>query len=339
VRGTLRTERGITRRLLLATPLALVGACSWAATPTRAAPPALPLLSLIVGSPPGRGADPSARAFAPFLERHLRDVRVAVLNRPGESGLSALRLLAGSDATGLALGWVSSPSLPARMVDRDAPALLDRLHLVGAVQKEPVVLVSTPRSPLASVADLLARARADGTGAAYPLGTPPPGSPGHLAALRLQALSGIRLHIVAFPSAAAARQAAQEGHAAAALLALGDAIEALREGTLSGLGIAARRPARSMPEIAPLHAAGIALQAPILRGLALPAGADPARIAALEAALLRIAADPEFIAAGDESGFHPTTLPGPTWTTQIRQDHAHLSTIWSTTPWTPTQSG
>jgi tripartite-type tricarboxylate transporter receptor subunit TctC len=333
MRGGSRAAAGITRRSLLAATLALPATASARTQP----PPTPPLLSLVVGSPPGRGADPSARAFAPFLERHLRNVRVAVLNRPGEAGLAALRLLASSDASGLTLGWVSSPTLPARMVDRDAPGLLDRLRLVGAVQKEPLVFVSSPRSPLASVGDLLRRAGEDSV--AMALGTPPEGSPGHLAALRLQALAGTALHIVAFPSATAARQAAQDGHAAAAILAMGDAIEALREGTLSGLGVATARPHRALPDVAPLHASGIALKATILRGLALPAHADPARIAALQAALSRIAADPEFIAAGDESGFLPITLPGPIWTAQIEEDRTTLATLWSLTPWTPTPAG
>ncbi|MCX7379563.1 MAG: tripartite tricarboxylate transporter substrate-binding protein [Alphaproteobacteria bacterium] len=329
-----RTKQGLTRRALLATPLALAATTAQARTQP---PPTPPLLSLVVGSPPGRGADPSARAFAPFLERHLRNVRVAVLNRPGEAGLAALRLLASSDASGLTLGWVSSPTLPARMVDRDAPGLLDRLRLVGAVQKEPLVFVSSPRSPLASVGDLLRRAGKDS--AAMALGTPPEGSPGHLVALRLQALTGTKLQIVAFPSATAARQAAQEGHAAAAVLAMADAIEALRDGTLSGLGVATRRPHRAMPDVAPLHASGVALQATILRGLALPAAADPARIAALQSALTRIAADPEFIAAGDESGFQPITLPGPAWTAEVEKDYAIFTTLWSLSPWTPTPTG
>lgn len=329
--GTL-PRRTLPRRTLLAGALTL-------ALPAiaRAAPPAPPLLSLLVGSPPGRGADPSARAFAPFLERHLRQARVAVLNRPGDSGLTALRLLADAEPNGLTLGWVATPTLPARIIDHDAGHLLPRLHLVGAVQKTPIALVSPPGTSLASVADLLRRAGQDS--AALPLGTPPAGSAAHLAALRLQALSGTRLDIVAFPSAAAARQAAQQGHVAAAALPLTDAIDALRDGSLAGLGIAASRPNRSLPDIAPLHASGIDLRAIILRGLAVPAGTDPTRLATLQAALSRLAADPEFIAAGEESGFLPTILPGPAWTTHLHEDLATLATLWNTTPWPSPSAG
>ena len=117
-----------------------------------------------------------------------------------------MQALAQAEPTGATLGWVATPTLPARMVDRGADDLLRRITLLGAVQKEPIAIVSPAATPLGSVQDIVARAADDAE--AVPLGTPPPGSPPHLAALRLQALAGTRLNIVAFPSAAAARQAA-----------------------------------------------------------------------------------------------------------------------------------
>ena len=248
-----------------------------------------------------------------------------------------MRLVAESDPGGLTIGWVSSPSLPARLVDRPAAeGVLERLALVGAVQREPVVFVSCPRTQMGTVADLLRRS---GGQEAMALGTPPEGSPGHLVALRLQVATGVSLNIVPFPSPAAARQAAQSGHVAAAALAMGDAIEALRDASLTGLGVAAKKPSRSFPSIAPVQVAGIDFAAPILRGLALPAGAPEARVAALRTALQGIVADPEFVSAGQESGFQATYLPGDAWAAQLRQDQAVLSTIWQTTPWTPPVSG
>ncbi len=324
----------IRRRAVLGGALALPWPARASATPT--APP--PMVSLIVGSHPGRGADLAARAFAPFLERHLRQVRIAVLNRPGEIGLTALRLLADAEPGARAIGWVSSPTLPARMVDRPGAAgLADRLHLVGAVQKEPIVFVSAAGTKLRSVSDLLHRASENP--AARPLATPPQGSAGHLAALRLQAVSHPALNILAFPSAAAAREAAEAGHAAAAALALADVLDGLREGSLSGLGIAAKRPSRAIPDVAPLHASGIALTAAILRGIATPAGAPEIWIAALSAALRGIVADPEFLAAATENGFLPDLLDGPDWTAQVSRERAELAGLWRTAPWTAAPAG
>ena len=317
----------IGRRAWLAAALAVPWGARAVALPGGAHAHAQPLLSLVVGSAPGRGADPSARAFAPFLERHLRNVRVAVLNRPGAAGLAALRLLAAADPDGSTLGWVASPILPARLVDGDLPGttpdLLARLRLVAAVQAQPLLLVTHPGTGPATLPDLLRRIatpwrsrESPGDPACQPLATPPEGSAGHLAALQLQAREGTLLNIVAFPTAAAARHAVEAGHAAAALLALGDVHESLALATLA-----------TIPNpIAPPT---------ILRGLALPATAPDSRAEALANALRGIAADPEFIAAGTESGFRPAFVPGPEWTAKMRAEHAALAQLWRLTPWTP----
>ena len=184
----------------------------------------------------------------------------------------ALREVAGAPPDGRTLGWVSTPALPARSIDRrGAERLLDMLTLVGAVAKEPIAVVSPSDGPLASIHQLLSRSGEDFDD--VPLGTPPPGSAPHLAALRVQELSGTKLNIVAFPSAAAARQAALSGNLAAAFLALGDAGDLLRTGRLIGLGIAARRRLDSFPDLSPLQEAGLALSAVILRGIAGAGGA------------------------------------------------------------------
>ena len=133
------------------------------------------------------------------------------------------------------------------MVDRGADDLMRRITLLGAVEREPVAIVSPAATPLGSVQDIVARAADDAE--AVPFGTPPPGSPPHLAALRLQVLAGTRLNIVAFPSAAAARQAAVSGNVAGAALGLSNAVGDLREGRLVGLGLAATNRAEAFPDM------------------------------------------------------------------------------------------
>jgi tripartite-type tricarboxylate transporter receptor subunit TctC len=315
---------GIGRRALLAAGAAMV------------VRPALAReeLVLMVGARAGTAADRAVRALAPFLERHLGHTRVNVLNHPGEGGLAAFRALADAPASGSILGWVATPSLPARTVDcPGAAALLARLRLIGTVAKEPIALVSAADSPLVSAQDIIRRSAENAD--AVPLGTPPAGSPPHLAALRLQAVAGTKLNIVAFPSAAAARQAALAGHVAAAALALGDAIESLREGTLTGLGIAARDRADAFPQMPPLRESGLHLSAFIRRGLAAPAAIAEAVAAPLAAALREVVADPEFHAEAEADGFIAAWLDGPAWAAQTLSERADLARLWQDEPWRP----
>jgi tripartite-type tricarboxylate transporter receptor subunit TctC len=306
----------------------LVGA---AALPLASVAAASQSVTLLVGAKPGSASDVMARAFIPFLARHLSDVAFRVVNLPGSTGLAALQELARAEPTGTVVGWVATPTLPARMVDHNADDLLQRLSLVGAVEKEPIAIVSPAASPLNSVQDIVAKAAEDAD--AVPLGTPPPGSPPHLAALRLQALAGTRLNIVAFPSAGAARQAAIAGNVAAAALGLSNAIDDLREGRLSGLGIATMNRADAFPDLPPLRDSGLDLSALIRRGLAVPAGVPDTVLARLSAAMHAAADDPAFHDLAKDGGYAVGWRDGAAWTAEAEAERTELAKLWTTEPW------
>jgi tripartite-type tricarboxylate transporter receptor subunit TctC len=294
-------------------------------------------ITLLVGAPAGSSTDVVARAFLPFMGKHWPMTEVVVRNLAGEGGLAALNALAEATPSGATLGWVATPALSARMVDRSSPALLKGLTLLGAVQREPVAFVSPAAAPLDSVADIIRRAGEDAD--AIPLGTPPPGSPPHLAALKLQVVSQTRLTIITFPSAAAARQAVLAGNVSAAALGLSDAVTALRDGRLSGIGLAARNRFGMLPDLPVLSEAGVPLAAFIRRGLAAPAGL-PADVAdRLTGVLKEIAEDPEFKALGEANGFVPSWTDAKAWVGHIEAERTDLATLWSTEPWLPSSGG
>ena len=288
-------------------------------------------LTLLVGAAAGSPMDEVARAFAPFLARHLPLSEVGVRNIPGGAGMAAANALAEAPADGSVLGWVATPTLPARSVDRGAEDLLRRIVLLGAVQKEPVAIVSPAATPLGSVQDIVSRAAEDAD--AVPLGTPPPGSPPHLAALRLQAVAATRLNIVAFPSSAAARQAAVAGNVAAAALTLSSAIGYLREGRLVGLGITSTSRSEVFPDMPPLGDSGLNLEAYVRRGLAAPAGLPGEVAHRLTAAMQAVVADTEFQDQAADRGFLAKWIDGPTWAAVAETERGELAKLWATEPW------
>jgi tripartite-type tricarboxylate transporter receptor subunit TctC len=272
-----------------------------------------------------------ARSFVPFLEQYLAHTEIAIRNQRGEAGMTAFQALANAPPSGNTLGWVATPTLPARLVDRDAPTLLSRLNLLGAVQKEPIAFVCPSATPLETVQDIVHRSSEDAD--AVPLGTPPPGSPPHLAVLKLQALVQTRLNIVTFPSAAAARQAAIGGNVAAAVLGLADVIADLRQGRLAGLGIAAKTRTEAFPDLPALNEVGLPLSAVITRGVAAPAGLPPEVEARFAAALQAVVTDPEFRAQAADSGFLVSWIDGTAWTALVEAERIRLAALWATEPW------
>jgi tripartite-type tricarboxylate transporter receptor subunit TctC len=294
-------------------------------------------VTLLVGATAGSGFDTGARAFVPFLERFMPGLAFTVRNVPGEAGMNAIKALMDAPDGNLTLGWISTPTLAARIVDRQDTSLMQRLQLLGAVQREPVAIVSPASAPLDSIQDMLQRAGADLD--AIPLGTPPPGSPPHLAVLRLQIVTQTRLNVVTFPSSAAATQAVLAGNVSAAALGLSDVIDALRDGRLTGLGLAARNRFGVLPDLPVMQEAGVPLSATIRRGLAVPVGTSADMTTRLTAALKGIAADADFQSLADERGFLAAFLDGPDWTALVERERADLGKLWATEPWLPSSGG
>lgn len=278
-------------------------------------------LTLLVGAEGGSGADLWVRGFAPFLERHLRRVQVQVANRPGEGGLTALRQLAEAPTDGSVLAYAITPFLVARMVERRATGLLDKIRLMGAVTEEPVALVAAPGTDLDAL-----RAQRE-----RPLGLPPPVSAAAIAAMDLvQALPMEHLH---FPSAAAARGAAASGNVAAALMTVSEALAAVREGKLAVLAVASAARHPQLPDVPTLREQGIPLDAALRRGIAVPAGLEARPAAHIARALRAAAEDPEFLAQAEWRAVLPRFRDETEWGAIVVQDLVELRTRWETAPW------
>jgi tripartite-type tricarboxylate transporter receptor subunit TctC len=294
-------------------------------------------VAVLVGAAEGSGFDLGARAFVPFLGRFMPGLAFTVRNVPGEAGMNAIRALMDAPSGSLTLGWVATPTLAARIVDRQDASPVQRLRLLGAVELEPVAFVSPASAPLESVQEMLQRAGADQD--AVPLGTPPPGSPPHLAVVRLQIVTQTRLNVVPFPSAAAAAAAVLAGNVSAAALGLSDAIDALRDGRLVGLGLAAKNRFGVLPDLPILQEAGVNLSATIRRGLATPVGIGDEMAGRLVAALKGIVTDPDFQALADARGFLATWMGGAEWMALVERERTDLGKLWATEPWLQSSGG
>jgi tripartite-type tricarboxylate transporter receptor subunit TctC len=294
-------------------------------------------LTILLGFPAGTAADAAARAFAAFLAPHLPGVEIVLINLPGDAGRTMLAALGDAAPNGATIGWVMTPTLPARMIDRNEPSLGQRIRLIGQVEREPIAFVSPSSDPANSIQDIIQRAGDDA--GAVPLGTPPPGSPPHLAALRLQVLAQTQLNIVTFPSAAAARRAVLDGNVSAAALGLSGVIGDLREGELSAIGIAARRRFGLLPDTPVLDEGGIPLSAFVRRGIAVPAGTSPDAITPLIEAIRAVAQDEAFAQQAEANGYYARWADGAEWLTQMQAEQAALAKLWESNPWLSSSGG
>jgi tripartite-type tricarboxylate transporter receptor subunit TctC len=139
--------------------------------------PARPI-RFLVGGPPGSGQDLVTRTLAPKLSERLGQP-VIVEQRVGAGGVIANDALAKSPPDGhtMALLTGAHPTLAAMRKSLPYDPLRD-FTPVGTVLAYPLVISTTPDSPIASFPDLLARAKAAPGKIAYAMS---PGSLVHLA--------------------------------------------------------------------------------------------------------------------------------------------------------------
>lgn len=312
---------------------------SVATLPAVAIQPARPRrhLTMLLGFAEGSGSDKIAREFAGFLAPHLPGADLSLVNMPGDAGRTMLAALGNAAANGLTFGWVVTPVLAARMIDRSEPSLGQRIQLLGQVEREPIAFVSPSSDPANSIQDIIQRASDDAD--AVPLGTPAAGSPPHLAALRLQVLAQTRLNIVTFPSAAAARQAVLAGNVSAAALGLSETIGDIRDGNLTAIGIAARRRFGLLPDTPVLDEGGIPLSAFIRRGIGVPAGTPADLMAPMAAAMQAAALDEGFREQAEANGYYATWAIGSDWFAQMQTEQTALAKLWETNPWLSPSGG
>ena len=133
---------------------------------------------------------------------------------------------------------------------------------------------------------------------------------------------------------AAARQAVLAGNIPCAMLALPDAILALRDGRLAALGQAGDRRSGLLPEVPTFTEQGMPLRLPAHRGFAVPAGCDAATLQPLVLALKAAVADPEFADQAQAQGYAPNFIGQTSWEPLLRRTLADLGDQWIADPWT-----
>jgi tripartite-type tricarboxylate transporter receptor subunit TctC len=294
-------------------------------------------VTILLGFPEPSDNNKIARDFGGFFAARLPGIEIGFRNLPGDAGRAMLAALGDAAPNGATVGWVITPTLPARIIDRAEPSLGQRIQMIGQVEREPVAFVSPSTAPADSIQDIIQRASDDAD--AVPLGTPPAGSAPHLAALRLQLLAQTRLSIITFPSAAAARQAVLAGNVSAAALGLSTVIGDIRGGNLTAIGIAARRRFDLLPDTPVLDEGGVPLSAFIRRGLAVPTGTPADLIAPLIDAMRSVAADDGFREEAQAKGYAATWEDGPAWLERMQTEQAVLAKLWATDPWLSSSGG
>jgi len=251
-----------------------------AAAPAHSQPyPARPV-TIVVPLGAGGGSDLLARLVAQKLERRLGKPFV-IENRPGGGTTIAAMLAARASPDGYTLLQATSTTMAINVTLAKKLAYDPAKDLVpvALLTASPFVLTVSADSPVKSVADLIALAKARPGELNY--GTAGPGTMHHLSTELMLSLTGTRMQHVPYKATPAALTDLLAGRLQVLFGDGPSVVPQIREGKLRALGVSTAKRSPATPEIPTMQEAGVAgFESAAWQMIVAPAG-TPAEIVTL----------------------------------------------------------
>ncbi|MBB5691689.1 tripartite tricarboxylate transporter substrate binding protein [Roseomonas alkaliterrae] len=312
---------------------ALLGAASLLATPALAQRgwPAGRPIEIVVPFAPGGGMDAMARTVAPFLAAKLSGARVVVSNRPGAGGQLGTEAVANAAPDGFVLGACATPTVLSQPIERPVRWRPAELTYLAQVVEDPCGLFVRADSPLKSLPDLLAAARARPGDLSY--GTAGIGGDDHIATLLLEEAAKVRLNHVPFNGTSQLLVPLLGGQLEVGAFNISEALPLLRDRAIRGLALASEARDPTAPDIATYREGGVDVVFSAGRGIFGPPGLPDAIRIAIEEAFAAIFADPAWTEAASRAGLPLKPLVGTAYRDAALGGEAALRALWSRRPW------
>ena len=269
-------------------------------------------IRIIVPYAPGGSIDLTARVIAKNLQDGVGQ-SVIVENKPGANAAIGIEALMRSDPDGHTLVILSDSPVTINVhLSRLNYDPLTDLVPIAKVVSSPIILAANAKAGIASIADLVAAAKAKPLSYAVAAR----GSSAHLAAELLQRELGLTMQAVPYRGGAPAAVAVASGEVPLAMTDTAAILPLVGSGQLVALGVAEPVRSRAMPNIPTLREAGVPnFSAMSWLALFAPRGTPDDRVARLNAELAKIMAMPEaqkiLLAAGLE--------PAPSSSSEMRR--------------------
>jgi tripartite-type tricarboxylate transporter receptor subunit TctC len=288
-----------TRRQLILASAAAASAAWWPQGASAQAWPSKPV-RLVVPFPPGGLIDQMARLMAPRLAREIGQP-VVIDNKPGAGGNVGAAEAARAPADGYTLLMASPPLTISPAIYPTLPYRPEQIVPIGVVGRVPNVLLVNPKSGIASVADLVARAKAAPGRLNY--ASNGNGTSLHLSAELLKVTSGTFITHIPYRGAAAAVTGLMASEVDAMFENLPSVLGQIRGGSVRALAVTTRTRSKALPEVPTLAESGMPdFDVSAWYGLAAPAGVPADLMGRWEKALEAVSRDAEIVTAMERSG-------------------------------------
>ena len=231
----------------------LCGGSALAQEEPAAAYPSRPI-QIIVPYAAGGGTDLLARTWAEVLRKELGQP-VLVENKPGGNGIIGTSFVAKAPPDGYTL-YIATYGFPVTpLLVKDAQYAVKDLAPIIRTGTTPLALVVAPDSPIKSVADLLAAARAKP--GALNTGTLGDGSQEQMGSQKFQAIAGVKFTEIPYKGGAPAITDLLGGSIQLMFEGLPTVLSFIKSGKLRALGVTGTQRSSQLPDVPTIDEQGV----------------------------------------------------------------------------------
>lgn len=293
---------------------------AWAAAAPAAAQgfPAKPM-RWIVPSAPGDGSDITGRILAERIGRELGQ-QVVVDNKPGAGGVLGSELAAKAPADGytMIVGNAGSHGINAAIYTKLNYDVARDFVPVALFCTAPNVMVASPGTPVRTVAEFVAYAKANAGKLNYASGGM--GSSSHLSAELLKSMAGIEMTHVPYKGAAPAVMAVLGNEVNLMIGNLPPWSAHLKSGRAQALAVTTAKRHPSLPDVPALAETYPGFETVAWFGLLAPAGTPRAVIERVNQVVNAALADPDIRTRIGATGCDPAPLSQEAFATRVQDD-------------------
>jgi tripartite-type tricarboxylate transporter receptor subunit TctC len=249
-------------------------------------------IHVVVGFAAGGGNDIIARIFGQKLSESLGQP-VIVDNKPGGGAIVAADYVAKSPADGytLLIGASGMSINPAVYAKLPYDAVRDFVA-VSELASFPLILIVAAASPIKSVAELVAYAKANPDKMNYASSS----ASFQLVTELFKQKTGAPMQVIPYKSTNESVLAVISGQVTTTIADAGPVTSQVKSGLARALAVAAPRRIEDLPDVPTLKEAGADVDAVLWSGIFVPKGTPPPIVRKLEGELMRIARLPDVIA-------------------------------------------
>ncbi len=288
----------------------LASLAAFAAAPAHAQSYPTRAVTIVVPFAAGGGSDLLARLVAQKLEEKLGKPFI-IENRPGAGTSLAAMQAVRSNPDGYTLMQATSSTMAINVtMSKKMPyEPLKDLVPVALLSSSPFFLVVSPSSPIKTVADLIALAKAKPNGMNY--GSGGPGSMHHLSTELLQSLTGIQMTHVPYKATPPAMNDLIAGHIQVLFGDTTSTLPMIQQGIVRGVAVTTAKRSPAAPDIPAVAETVPGFESASWQMLVAPGATPPEVIALLNREVHAIFSDPAVIQELTKRGIGPAVTGTP----------------------------